>query len=214
MVSCFLLPYSLLPLTRYTAARYNNCGDLLPPGAPPPIEKEEAKNSNNWGLFGTRLQFETADFLYHTAQMSEGDINEILQLWSGSILEANANARGPFTTHCDLYKTIDRSSLGEVPWQSFSLLYKGTCPDSGPTPTWMTSKCKVWFRDPWMLIHNMFSNPDFIDSIDYVLYHEYVQAGEKGNYCFHNFMSGDWAWKQAVSVCFLLMVSQAYRIFF
>jgi hypothetical protein len=52
----------------------------------------------------------------------------------------------------------------------------------------------------------MLSNPDFDDEFDCTPYHEY---DTDGNHRFHNFMSGDWVWEQAVSdpviVTFFLM---------
>ena len=42
---------------------------------------------------------------------------------------------------------------------------------------------------------NMLQNPDFANSFDYAPLREY---DENGNCRYKNFMSGDWAWKQAV----------------
>lgn len=193
----FFFSFYSVVFTACTAAKYDKHGRPIEPGGLPLTEEDPLKDPNDWGPFGTRLRFEAADFLYRVTQMSGGDIDKILQLWSGSILEANSDASGPFTTHRDLYKTIDKADVGEVPWQSFSLFYEGDRPDIGTTPTWMTAECEVWFRDPRKLIHNILGNPDLTNEVDYVPYHEYV--GEKDNHRFHDFMSGDWAWKQAVS---------------
>lgn len=58
----------------------------------------------------------------------------------------------------------------------------------------MTTEYQLWYRDPRKVIHNLFGNPDLINSIDYVPYREF-NNGER-RYC--DFMSGDWAWKQSV----------------
>ena len=60
----------------------------------------------------------------------------------------------------------------------------------------MDGEYKVWFRNPRTLIHNILSNPDFDGEFDYAPVQEY---DVKGNHWFENFMSGNWAWKQAVS---------------
>ena len=60
----------------------------------------------------------------------------------------------------------------------------------------MDTEYEAWFRDPQKLIASMLSNPDFKDEFDSAPFHEY---NGDGNHRFQNFMSGDWAWKQAVS---------------
>jgi hypothetical protein len=57
---------------------------------------------------------------------------------------------------------------------------------------------EVWFRDPRSLVRNLLSNPGFDKEFDYAPFQEY---DHKGNHQFQDFMSGDWAWKQAVSDC-------------
>jgi len=81
---------------------------------------------------------------------------------------------------------------------SFSLSYGGELPKTGPIPTWMTTPSEIWYRDPHQLIHDIVGSPDFQDEIDYVPYHEYV--GHRNNHQFHDFFSGDWVWKQAVTL--------------
>lgn len=154
----------------------------------------------NWGPFCNRLRFEIADILFRRAQMSGSHIDEILQLWTASLLEIDPNASGPFRNHRDLYDTIDHSSLGDNPWMSFSLSYGQELPEraeTGPIPAWMTTSTEVWYRDPRRLIHDIIGSPDFQDEIDYAPYHEYI--GDRKNHQFHDFFSGDWVWKQAVS---------------
>lgn len=94
-----------------------------------------------------------------------------------------------------MYNSIDTTPLGDLPWESFSLKYNGDIPE-GDIPSWMDTEYDVWFRDPRSLVHNMLSNPDFEGQIDYAPVQEY---DSKGAHRFQNFMSGNWAWKQAVS---------------
>ena len=179
-------------LTRSEGKICDENGDSVPNPQP-----QETNDLTDWGPFHNRLRFEIADILFRRAQMSGSHIDEILQLWTALLLEVDPNASGPFRNHRDLYETIDRSALVDNPWISFSLSYGGQLPEMGPIPTWMTTSTKVWYRDPRQLIHNIVGSPDFRDEIDYVPYHEYV--GHRNNHQFHDFFSGDWAWKQAVS---------------
>ena len=160
-------------------------------------QPQEANDCADWGPFRNRLRFEVADLLFRRVQMSGSHIDEILQHWTASLLEIDHSASGPFRNHRDLYETIDHSMLVDNPWMSFTLSYGGKQPETGPIPTWMTTPTEIWYRDPRQLIHDIVGSPDFKDEIDYVPYHEYV--GYQNNHRFHDFFSGDWVWKQAVS---------------
>ena len=61
----------------------------------------------------------------------------------------------------------------------------------------MDASYDVWFRDPRQLVHNIISNPDFESAFDYTPYQEH-DADENCRY--HNFMSANWSWKQAVCI--------------
>lgn len=126
--------------------------------------------------------------------MSGGDIDVLLALWAASLARHGDNP--PFQSHGHLYDMIDASPLGDVPWESFSLTYNGAIP-AGQVPSWMNSEFDVWFRDPRQIVQNLLSNPDFDGEFDYAPFHEY---DTDGNHRFQNFMSGDWAWKQAVNL--------------
>ena len=124
--------------------------------------------------------------------MSAGNINSILNLWAASL--APHGEEPPFHNAAELYNCIDATTLGEVPWQTFKLHYTGERPN-GPVPSWMEAEYDIWYRDPKELIHNLILNPDFKDEFDYAPFHEYIDD----KHCFQDLMSGDWAWKQAVS---------------
>ncbi|KAI6009049.1 hypothetical protein EDC04DRAFT_2871423 [Pisolithus marmoratus] len=94
--------------------------------------------------------------------------------------------------HKDLYSTIDRTCLGDVKWQNFSIKYSQNLDKPAP---WMRAQFDVWFRCPLETICNMLSNPDLTAQMDYRPYHEYDL--KSGKCCFQDFMSGDWAWDQA-----------------
>lgn len=138
--------------------------------------------------------------------MSAGDIDLLLGLWAASL--APHDVPPPFRDHREMYKVIDRMKLGDIIWDSFTLHYNGERPD-GFVPTWMTAEYDVWFRNPNRLLHNLIGNPDFKDEFDYVPYRYYT--GNDRQYC--NFMSGNWAWKQAVSYLFCAMSTSSSDIY-
>ena len=130
--------------------------------------------------------------------MSAGDINFVTGLRAASL--AAHNNSPPFRNAKDMYNTIDTTTLGYVPWQSFTLNYNGSQPETlgpdGEEPPWTTANYDIWFRDPRLLVHEMIGNPEFKDNFDFTPYQEYSMDGR---HRFEDFMSGDWAWKQAVS---------------
>jgi hypothetical protein len=94
-----------------------------------------------------------------------------------------------------LYNTIDVIPVGGVPWQNFEVTYNGPRPETGVLP-WMEQTYEVYFRDPRQLFLNMLANPAFAEDFDYTP----MQIFDINGACrYENFMSGDWAWKQAVS---------------
>jgi hypothetical protein len=58
----------------------------------------------------------------------------------------------------------------------------------------------VWYCNPHKVVHSMLANPEYANEMDYQPYHEYSTDSDKHQW--QDFMSGDWAWNQAV--CFLL----------
>jgi hypothetical protein len=126
--------------------------------------------------------------------MSAGDIDFLLSLWAASL--APHNDKPPFSKATHMYETIDETPLGEAPWQSFTLHFNGAQPVDD-VPSWMKAGYDVWFRDPRVLVHNLLSNPDFKGEIDLAPFQEYSSDGA---HRFQDFMSGLWAWRQAVGL--------------
>jgi hypothetical protein len=165
-------------------------GNYLLPDTPPPARSEP--DVDNWTPFDTRVEFETADFIYRRNQMSARDINILLDLWAASLFMHGDQP--PFADHTDLYNTIDAIPHGDVRWENFTTCYNGEKPD-GEVPPWMETEYEVWFRDPRTIVQNMLANPDFSGEMDYSPFREFRDHGERH---FQDFMSGDWAWQQAV----------------
>ncbi|KAF8801846.1 hypothetical protein BYT27DRAFT_7215841 [Phlegmacium glaucopus] len=119
------------------------------------------------------------------------DINFLCQLWAAML--APHGDSPPFSNYAELYKTIDATSVGGVPWQNVSLSYNTDDPQPKNPPTWMDNEYTIWFRDPHLLFENMLENADFTKAFDYAPQQQYAN----GICRYENFMSGDWAWKQA-----------------
>ena len=150
----------------------------------PPPPPHATDDPDNWTPYNSQLEFETAKFLFTCEQMSAGNIDILLDLWSTSLFKHSEQP--PFTSHCDLYDTID-VTLGNVPWENFSVCYNGIRPE-GDIPSWMDTGHKVWYHNPHTLIHNILSNPDFDREFDYAPLQEHDMHG---NHQFKNFMSGN-----------------------
>ena len=172
-------------------------GNYLDPSMPPPPH-HPTDDPDDWTPYGSRLEFETAEFIFSRNQMLAGDIDILLDLWSASLFKHGDQP--PFASHQELYDTIDSTPLGDVPWESFSVHYNGIRPEND-VPSWMDAEYDVWFRNPHTLVQNILSNPDFDNEFDYTPLQEHDMDG---NHRFENFMSGNWAWKQAVSQNLLL----------
>ncbi|KAF9238354.1 hypothetical protein BU15DRAFT_88408 [Melanogaster broomeanus] len=153
------------------------------------------KSADDWGPYGDKLRFETAEFIFQNAEMSGGEVDRLCELWGRSLQSDSGGALPPFTDHKELYKTIDATQVGDVQWDSFSLKYDGERPSIGDVPPWMDIPYDFWFRPAYRLVERLLSNTDFDGEFDYVPHRDF--AGENEARCYENFMSGDWAWTQA-----------------
>ncbi|KAN0124616.1 hypothetical protein V8E53_001577 [Lactarius tabidus] len=156
-------------------------------GEPPVREPDD------WYPYSDRIHFETADLFYRRIQLSASHIDSILQLWSATVDDSPTPS--PFENHKDLYKTIDQTPLGDIPWSSFTLKYNGVRPTEGDIPQWMDATFQICYRDPRAVIHSMLGHPGFKDHMDYVPYRKFDAKTQRRQW--RDFMSGDWAWMQA-----------------
>ncbi|KAG1809839.1 uncharacterized protein HD556DRAFT_1428103 [Suillus plorans] len=164
-------------------------GDFINQNAPPTPQTEALPT--NWTPYESHVAFETAEFLFTHNQMSAGQIDTLLDLWTATLIKHEDSP--PFATHHDLYDTIDSTPLGDITWESFSMSYKGVKPADN-VPPWMKATYDVWFRDPRLLIHNMLTNPDFDGEIEYTPYWDY---NDNDKCCFKKNFLGNWTWMQA-----------------
>lgn len=186
MLIQIFISYVLYPGQKCDQYGVNIAADTLPP------PRESDRGPNDWMPYAGRVEFELADFLYRRNQMSASDIDTLLNLWNASLAAHGEPA--PFQNHKHLYDTIDATPLGDIPWTSFSLQFNGNRPD-GEVPSWMDANYDVWYRDARQLVHNIISNPDFENGFDYTPYQEH--DGDQSR-CYHDFMSANWSWRQAV----------------
>ncbi|OBZ73048.1 hypothetical protein A0H81_06618 [Grifola frondosa] len=140
-------------------------GNYLPPDTPPTFPP--APLPDDWSPYRNRVEFEAAGLLYTRDQMAGKRINDLMDLWTTTLLKYNDH--GPFANSTDLYRTIDSTRLGT------------------------SSSYDVWFRNPRTVVQNMLANPDFDGEIDYGPFREFADGERR----LKDFMSGDWAWKQA-----------------
>ena len=111
--------------------------------------------------------------------MSAGNINIITGLWSASL--APHHDSPPFESAKEQYNTIDLTPLEDIPWQSCTLYYKGSPPETlgpnGKSLPWTTADYDIWFHDAHLLVQEMISNPDFTGEFDFVPFQDYSTDG-------------------------------------
>ncbi|KAH8981496.1 hypothetical protein EDB92DRAFT_1937010 [Lactarius akahatsu] len=125
--------------------------------------------------------------------MSEGDVDTLLNIMERS------SGNVPLSNHTDLYAAIDELTIGDVPWQSFTVHYNSELSDDvgESQPKWMSDVHEVFYRDPHLIVRRMLTNPDFEGSMDYSPYHAF---DKDGTHLYKHMMGGDWAWEQATEI--------------
>ena len=127
--------------------------------------------------------------------MSASGIDSLMELWQASFIRHGIMDGGtPFLNNHDLYGTIDSTPLGDVPWQTFSISFDGPLPEDN-VPPWMEDKFDIWYHDPHLIAKNILANPDFANEFDFVPFRKF---GADKKQIWQDFMSGSWAWSQAV----------------
>ncbi|KIM37143.1 hypothetical protein M413DRAFT_31087 [Hebeloma cylindrosporum] len=141
-------------------------GNYLAPGTPPSAQLGDSPTS--WDPFDDELQFRLGDFLYRKVEMSGGNIDELMDIWTST--KTDAEDFSLFESHEHMYATIDAITHGNAPWKTFTTSYAG---EIGPNPpSWQLHDYQVCFRDPSLVAKNMLDNPDFDQQIDYAPYVE------------------------------------------
>lgn len=160
-------------------------GHPLPAHAPPTAHL--APPSANYDPYHSRAQFEIADLLYREMKASGAHVDKLMQLW------AAFSENAPFADHKDLHASIDSIKLADIEWKCFAVTYTGPRPEHD-VPSWMDREYYIWYRCPRQVLHAQLGNPDFVGEMDFAP--KRVYEGQSRVY--KDFMTGDWAWKQAV----------------
>ncbi|KAI5981089.1 hypothetical protein EDC04DRAFT_2875105 [Pisolithus marmoratus] len=145
-------------------------------------------------------------------------INTLLDFWAALLLLLGGTPL--FANRKDLYCMIDHTSVGTVQWENFKIQHKHDvqhAPDEQNEQDeqgklieledgqdgldrleapWMFDTYDVWYRDPCQVVHNLLVCADIKDEMDFMPYQEFNGANEQR--CWENFMSGDWAWNDAI----------------
>jgi hypothetical protein len=160
------------------------------PHSAPPLDADPT----DWGAFKSKEGFKIAELVYQRARMSEANMDDLLEIcFSGP-----SGGQVPFSNHRELYAAIDGITVGDVPWQSFSVKYNGPHKDpSGdtPQPKWMSDVHEIFYRDPRLVVHEILGNSEFKSGMDFAPYRVFDEDGVR---MYQHLMSGDWAWEQAV----------------
>lgn len=155
-----------------------------------PLLHQQCSSNDDYSPFSSRAEFELADLFYRQVQMSNANVSRLMNL-----LFAYNQQSPPFSHADDMLKTIDSITVGDVPWESFAVRYNGPQPE-GQVPLWMNQEYDIWFHSPHQVVWNQIGNSDFATEMDYAP--KWV-FNEKGKQEYEDFMSGNWAWREAVS---------------
>ncbi|KAJ4497758.1 hypothetical protein C8R41DRAFT_894448 [Lentinula lateritia] len=159
-------------------------GKFIPSNTPPPPQPTK---ENAWAPFGGEAQFRLADLLFKNVEMSQGNINELLDIWTLT--------GAPFDTHDDMYNIIDSIVDGGASWRCFQTVVDDQLrPDA---PEWQKTSYQVWYRDPETVIANILGNPEFSQDFNPA---PYVHLGSNGTRRWADFMSGNFAWRHATQI--------------
>lgn len=150
---------------------------------------------DNWTPFNDCSEFELADLLYTHVQMSGGNINKLLDIFAAYLCKYDGWP--PYSSCAELYSVIDSLQVSAIGWESFGVRYSGERTDH--PALWMNDVYDVWMRDPEVTITQILGNIDFKNLMDLVPYREY--DSEENTRCWKDFMSGNWAWEEAVCSC-------------
>ncbi|KAL0562459.1 hypothetical protein V5O48_019628, partial [Marasmius crinis-equi] len=158
--------------------------------APPPPPSTPPPRGNDWRPWQDGLKFRAANLLYRRMQASAGHIDQLMEI----IAAWDPEHEPLFADHDDLYTTIDACCDGAVPWEAFAVKYDGPR-EIGKEAPWMDEEFMVYYRDPRQVIHHQLGNPDFIGEIETTPYQATRTSDGKQQY--QNFMSGNWAMREA-----------------
>ena len=155
-------------------------------------------HGNPWNPFSSRLEYKWAHYHYVQLQSSADDIQRGLDLWKATVMihQTDDDSHGvPWKTAKEMYESIDSISATGVVWTTHQLSYNGPQPD-GTLPWWMQESYELNVRDVLSVFEEQLASKEFNSQFEYTPYEEYDQ---KGSRVYSNLMSGNWAFREAVS---------------
>lgn len=169
-------------------------GNYLPLNTPPP--PHGTATNDDWAPYEDEIQFRTANLLYQRVEMSQSDIDDLLELWALSLMKHKD--LGPFNSYKHIYDTIDSTCLGDAPWRCFQAGLEEDL--SEDAPSWKQHTYDVYYHDPDVVILNLLDNPNFDGEYDTT---PYVELDAQGHQCWSDFMSANFPYQCCVGPQFL-----------
>ncbi|KAJ3999966.1 hypothetical protein F5050DRAFT_1563996 [Lentinula boryana] len=169
----------------------SNGNPVHPDAAPIPLPE----TVNPWSPFADEVAFRLASLLFKKVEMSQPNIDELMDLWYLDIKTRFKGESAPFTNHQELLEMIDSVQDGSAPWQCLETeIDKNITPDA---PEWQKTSYQVWYRNPDIVISNILSNPQFSSTFDYA---SYIHIGKDGKRRWSDMMSGNFAYGQSTKI--------------
>jgi hypothetical protein len=127
-------------------------------------------------------------------QASAGNINQLFKIWAANNVAFFDGAKPVFANVEELHSAIDGSTYGGAAWRELEFKYDGHVDDNSPPWKKATYVSHTW--NTLEVVKNMAASSEFRDKWDTVPIEEYTEGHERR---YSNFMSGRWAWQEAVS---------------
>ncbi|SJL10863.1 uncharacterized protein ARMOST_14258 [Armillaria ostoyae] len=171
-----------------TGEKCNQDSEPLPANTPPLAQPSV---ENVWASFNGEVQFCLADFLFCKVEMSQGDVNDLMDLWALDLHKYKDEGQAPFSNHQALHKAIDEIWIGSVPWKCFKTVVPENLDQHAPE--WQKRSYQIWFHDLDVVISNILANREFDTT-------PYVHLDPAGKRHWSDFMSGNYAWRHATQI--------------
>ncbi|KAI9456212.1 hypothetical protein F5148DRAFT_1323925 [Russula earlei] len=142
----------------------------------------------DWHPFDSEVQFNLADLLYRRAELSNSNIDALLDLWARSM-----GNPAPFRSFKEMHAMIDSSELGDIPWECLRARFSGDVSVGESIPDWMQTDYEIWYRNPDAVVSTMLNSAAFAGQFDL---RPYIDLDADGRRRWSNVMSGNMAWRQ------------------
>ena len=190
MVCQSLIKIIFCTYNNYLGIRCNKHAEPLPEGTHPSHQNADS-GPNDWTPYTSWAELKLCHVLYRRNEMLAGQIHNLLNIVAA--MNAAVGGEAFFTTHNDIYNTVDATILGDTPCNHFNLNYQGETDEN--SPLWQNKDFMVWFCNPLTVLHNLCSNHKFEEGFNYSPFQEH---NDNNNHQYENFMSRNWCWKQTI----------------